>query len=74
MVQQQMVKQKWMQGFDVVFGEDIETVEKTDFGKLLDSNTTKNFAEGEVFTGNIVKISGDYIMVDIGYNKKALSQ
>ncbi|MBI2519406.1 MAG: 30S ribosomal protein S1 [Bdellovibrio sp.] len=72
MVQQQVVKQKWMQGFDVVFGEDVETVEKTEFGKLLDSNTTKNYAEGEVFQGNVVKISGDYIMVDIGYKQEGL--
>jgi len=72
MVQTQSLKQKWMQGFDVVLGEDVETSETTEFGKMLDSNVAKNFAEGEVFKGVVVNISGDYVMVDIGYKQEGL--
>ncbi len=66
------VKQKWMEGYDVVFGEDIEERELTDFGKLLESNQTKNFQEGEVFKGRVITIGPDYVMVDIGYKQEGL--
>ena len=47
MVQQQMVKQKWMQGFDVVFGEDMK-LSKRRISQLLDSTQLKT-AEGEFY-------------------------
>ena len=32
------IKQKWMQDFEVVFGEDVETKESTEFSKLLEAS------------------------------------
>lgn len=66
------VKQKWMEGYDVVLGEDVEEHELSEFGKLLESNTTKNFQEGEVFNGKVISIGPDYVMVDIGYKQEGL--
>ena len=66
------VKQKWMEGYDVVFGEDVEQEEVTEFGQLLDSTQTKNFNEGEVYPGEIISIGDDYVTVDIGYKQEGL--
>ncbi len=65
-------KQKWMESFDVVYGEDVEEVELSEFGKILNSNETKSFAEGEVFQGSVISITPDYVMVDIGYKQEGL--
>jgi small subunit ribosomal protein S1 len=66
------IKQKWMEDFEVVFGEDQETVETTEFSKLLESEKTKDFTEGEVYNGKVVNIGPDYTMVDIGYKQEGL--
>lgn len=66
------LKQKWMEAYDVVVGEDIEEVELTDFGKLLNSAESKNFQEGEVFKGTVLNIGPDFVMVDIGYKQEGL--
>jgi small subunit ribosomal protein S1 len=66
------VKQKWMEAYDVVIGEDVEEKELSDFGKLLDSSEAKNFQEGEVFKGKVITIGPDYVMVDIGYKQEGL--
>jgi small subunit ribosomal protein S1 len=66
------IKQNWMQDFEVVFGEDVETVDATEFSTLLDSEETKNFVEGEVYMGKVVNIGPDYTMVDIGYKQEGL--
>jgi small subunit ribosomal protein S1 len=66
------VKQKWMEAYDVVVGEDVEETELSDFGKLLESNQAGNFQEGEVFKGRIISIGPDYVMVDIGYKQEGL--
>ncbi|CAM9889416.1 unnamed protein product [Chrysoparadoxa australica] len=66
------IKQKWMESFEVVFGEDVETKETTEFSKLLESEETKDFAEGEVYNGKVVNIGPDYTMVDIGYKQEGL--
>jgi small subunit ribosomal protein S1 len=66
------IKQNWMQDFEVVYGEDVETVEATEFSTLLDSEETKNFVEGEVYMGQVVNIGPDYTMVDIGYKQEGL--
>ncbi|MCK6593696.1 MAG: 30S ribosomal protein S1 [Bacteriovoracaceae bacterium] len=66
------VKAKWMQGYDVVIGEDVETVPSTEFSTLLTQNVAKNFAEGEVFKGRIISIGQDYVTVDIGYKQEGL--
>lgn len=66
------LKQSWMQGYEVVLGEDIETRDETEFSKLLDSTETPTFTEGEVFKGKIVNISPDFVLVDIGYKQEGL--
>ena len=66
------IKQKWMDDFEVVFGEDQETREETEFSKLLDNSESKDFQEGEVYTGKVIHIGNDYTMVDIGYKQEGL--
>ena len=66
------LKQSWMQGYEVVLGEDIETKDETEFSKLLDSTETPTFTEGEVFKGKVVNISPDFVLVDIGYKQEGL--
>ncbi len=66
------LKQPWMEGFEVIIGEDIEKTEQSEFSKLLASEQTKNFREGEVFTGKIVNVGQDYVLVDIGYKQEGL--
>lgn len=72
MVQQTELKQKWMEGFEVVFGEDVETKEETEFSAMLDKTESKNFVEGEVFNGTVVALGDDYVTVDIGYKQEGL--
>ena len=66
------VTYKWMEGYDVVFGEDHDEAVKSDFGRLLDSEESREFAEGEVFKGRIISIGQDFVMVDIGYKQEGL--
>lgn len=66
------VTYKWMEGYDVVFGEDQEEEIKSEFGQMLDSEESKQFTEGEVFKGKIISIGQDYVMVDIGYKQEGL--
>jgi small subunit ribosomal protein S1 len=61
-----------MQNYDVVFGDEKETVIVTDFGQALQSNVGANFIEGEVFEGNIIKISDEFVTIDIGYKQEGL--
>jgi len=67
-----MSKAKWMEGYDVVEGEDVETLEKTEFATMLESTQTKSFQEGEVFDGKVISVGADYVMVDIGYKQEGL--
>ncbi|MEC8624662.1 MAG: 30S ribosomal protein S1 [Bdellovibrionota bacterium] len=65
-------KMKWLQDFEVVYGEETEEVEKTEFSSLLEENATKSFQEGEVFKGQVINIGADYVTVDIGYKQEGL--
>lgn len=62
----------WMKDFDVVFGEDQELEETTEFSQLFKSTENKNFKEGEVFKGSVIRITDDYVTVDIGYKQEGL--
>jgi small subunit ribosomal protein S1 len=66
------VTYKWMESYDVVFGEDQDEAVKSEFGQLLDSEESREFAEGEVFKGKIISIGQDFVMVDIGYKQEGL--
>jgi len=68
----QELKQKWMEGYDVVYGDESVEVAKSDFGKIFEDSKTKDFQEGEVFKGKVVSIGPDYVMVDIGYKQEGL--
>ena len=72
MVQESELKQKWMEGFDVVFGEDVEETKKSAFEEALDSTEVKDFQEGEVFKGTVVNVGQDYVLIDIGYKQEGL--
>ena len=67
---------KWVEQYDVVYGEDTEEQESpsssSGFGELLESEENKSFVEGEVFMGTIVKITDDFVTVDIGYKQEGL--
>ena len=65
----------WVKGYDVILDErdDIDSQKKeTEFDKLLHSEESKTFAEGEVFKGTIVSLTDDFVMVDIGYKQEGL--
>ncbi len=68
----EMTKPKWMEGYDVVFGEDVDDKQETEFGKMLATTSTKNFEEGEVFNGKVVDVGSDFVTVDIGYKQEGL--
>jgi len=72
MTQQTELKQKWMEGYEVVFGEDVEEKEVTPFSEALALSKTQSFTEGEVFQGQVVSIGPDFVMVDIGYKQEGL--
>jgi len=65
-------KMKWLKDFEVVYGEETEEVEQTEFSSLLAENATKSFKEGEVFKGQVINIGADYVTVDIGYKQEGL--
>jgi len=72
MTTQSDVKQKWMDDYEVVFGEETEQQETSEFGKLLEETSTKDFQEGEVFNGKVLNIGPDFVMIDIGYKQEGL--
>ncbi|MCY4645210.1 MAG: 30S ribosomal protein S1 [Bacteriovoracales bacterium] len=64
---------KWVEEYDVVYGEDTEEQKSSsEFGKFLTSQEGKNFVEGEIFIGTIVKMTDDFVTVDIGYKQEGL--
>ena len=77
-MKQQELKQKWMENYDVVFGEVNEEAEEaslkadTAFGKLLSKTQDSSFQEGDVFKGRIISVGQDFVMVDIGYKQEGL--
>jgi small subunit ribosomal protein S1 len=62
----------WIKGYDFVQGDEVEQAPKTEFGDLINSSAAKNFAEGEVFMGNVISVTDDYVTVDIGYKQEGL--
>ena len=75
MMEKTELKQKWMEGYEIVFTDDEEQeTDKTisDFGKYLDSVKTGAFTEGEVFKGRVISVGSDYVTIDIGYKQEGL--
>ncbi len=68
----EQVKQKWMEDFEVVFGEDVEEKQQSEFDKMMTDHQGRTFVEGEVYDGRIIRIGDDYTMVDIGYKQEGL--
>ena len=72
MAQTMDTKEKWMEGYDVVFDDDVEEKETSDFSKLLEKEKVGLFEEGAIFKGMVVSIGSEYITVDIGYKQEGL--
>lgn len=66
------LKQKWMEDYEVVFGEDTEQARNDEFGQMLEETASTTFQEGEVFKGRVINIGPDYVMIDIGYKQEGL--
>ncbi len=69
------LKEKWMENYEVIFGDENESEKdkSSDFASLLNSQVNKvNFVEEEVYNGIIIDINSDYVMVDIGYKQEGL--
>ena len=54
----QDIKYKWMDDFEVVTGDEVEDVVKTDFSEALAQTVDKTFSEGEVFNGKVIVSEG----------------
>ncbi len=66
------VKEKWMENYDVFYGEEIEIKEDTDFSRLFEKEREKLFKEGEILKGEVVSIGPDYVSIDIGHKQEGL--
>lgn len=62
----------WAKEFDVVTSDVEETNVNVEFEKLLETQTTSSFVEGEVYKGKIIGMNEDLITVDIGYKQEGL--
>jgi small subunit ribosomal protein S1 len=62
----------WINDFEVIFGEEVVEGSGDEFDVLMRSSQIKNFKEGEVFEGTVVKINDEFITVDIGYKQEGL--
>lgn len=63
---------KWLGEYDVVYGEETETETKSEFSELLGNEESKTFTEGEVFKGKVIRVTDDFVTVDIGYKQEGL--
>jgi len=52
--------------------EDTSAAPVTEFGKLLSETKAGNFVEGECYKGQVISVTDDYVMVDIGYKQEGL--
>jgi small subunit ribosomal protein S1 len=64
----------WVSDFDVVTTFDEESNTNEEFESLLEATNSgpKNFKEGEVFKGTVIKVNDDFVTVDIGYKQEGL--
>jgi small subunit ribosomal protein S1 len=62
----------WAKEFEVVTDDSEVAVASTDFSKLLEETTTASFVEGEVYQGQVISVTDDFVMVDIGYKQEGL--
>ena len=62
----------WAKQFDVVTDDAETTTANTEFEKLLSETKGASFSEGEVYKGNVISVTDDYVMVDIGYKQEGL--
>lgn len=72
MTTQQDLHQKWMEGFEVVYGDELENHNQGHFHEVMENTQTKNFVEGEVFEGIVVSLTDEFVMVDIGYKQEGI--
>lgn len=74
MSEKKKVISKWMSQYEVEFEESEKVVveEKSEFSRLLDENSPKVFKEGKIYTGRVIKISHEFVTVDIGYKQEGV--
>ena len=64
---------KWIGDYEVIYGEDTESeTNLSKFGEILDAQENQSFVEGEVFEGTVVRVTDDFVTVDIGYKQEGL--
>ena len=64
---------KWVEQYEVICEEDAspEAV-VSEFGEMLQSHEGIAFVEGKVFQGQVVKVTDDFVTIDIGYKQEGL--
>jgi small subunit ribosomal protein S1 len=72
MTLKEQVLPTWFKDFEVVYGEDDSDQQVTEFDQVMKSSDNLNFKEGEVFQGTVVRISDEFVTVDIGYKQEGL--
>lgn len=63
---------KWATDHEVIYEEHEVSEEKTHMDSMLEQQTNQTFKEGEVFSGEILELSDDYVVIDIGYKQEGL--
>ena len=62
-----------MEDYEVVYGEEAgPETSISGFEEVLQSRESKTFSEGEVFKGTVIKITDDFVTIDIGYKQEGL--
>jgi small subunit ribosomal protein S1 len=62
----------WAKEFEVVTDDSENVVDKGEFATLLEESKAGSFSEGEVYEGNVISITDDFVMIDIGYKQEGL--
>ncbi|MAZ47675.1 MAG: 30S ribosomal protein S1 [Halobacteriovoraceae bacterium] len=62
----------WAQGIEFEQEGAEEAKADSAFETLLKESSSQNFSEGEVYKGQVINITDDYVTVDIGYKQEGL--
>ncbi|MBT4790957.1 MAG: 30S ribosomal protein S1 [Halobacteriovoraceae bacterium] len=62
----------WAKEFTGELEETKATKKATEFETLLSETKAGSFVEGECYTGKVITVTDDYVMIDIGYKQEGL--
>ena len=62
----------WAKGIEFEQEGAEDAKKETAFETLLKESSSKSFTEGEVYKGEVINITDDYVTVDIGYKQEGL--